>query len=83
MSLPAIAADRVDPEPFVDVKVAARFLGVKASWLYDQVRVNKVPSYKLGALRRFRLSELEGWALAAGRANGDQAADGPPDGAAR
>ncbi len=50
------------PEPFVDVEAGARFLGVKTSWLYDQVRLKKVPSYKLGALRRFRLSELEHWA---------------------
>ncbi len=52
----------MEPEPFVDVEVAARFLGVKTSWLYDQVRLNKVPSYKLGALRRFRISELAVWA---------------------
>ncbi len=50
------------PEQFVDVKGAARFLSTKTSWIYDQVRLNKIPSYKLGALRRFRLSELEAWA---------------------
>lgn len=50
------------PEPFVDVQIAARFLGVKPSWLYDQIRAKtSLPSYKLGALRRFRLSELARW----------------------
>jgi excisionase family DNA binding protein len=50
-----------DPEPFVDVKIVAQFLGVKVSWVYDQVRLGRIPSYKFGALRRFRLSELERW----------------------
>lgn len=51
-------------EPFVAIEEAARFLGVKVSWLYEQVRhpASKVPSYKVGAFRRFKLSELDSWA---------------------
>ncbi len=49
-------------EPFVDIRTAAQFLGVKRSWLYEQVRLGKVPSFKFGIFRRFRLSELERWA---------------------
>jgi excisionase family DNA binding protein len=41
---------------------AASFLNVKKSWLYEQVRLNRVPSYKVGAFRRFKLTELDEWA---------------------
>jgi excisionase family DNA binding protein len=47
----------MSPEPFVDVDRAAEFLGVKRSWLYEQVRLGKVPLYKVGTSRRFKLSE--------------------------
>ncbi len=56
-------------EPFVRIQEAAAFLGVKVSWLYEQVRLNKVPSYKVGAFRRFKLTELDAWA----RGNGNHA----------
>jgi excisionase family DNA binding protein len=49
-------------EPFVGVDEAARHLAVKVSWLYEAVRLNKVPSYKIGPFRRFKLSELDAWA---------------------
>jgi excisionase family DNA binding protein len=48
-------------EPFVDIKTAADFLGVKVSFLYDLASRGKVPSAKVGKYRRFRLSELEAW----------------------
>ena len=51
-------------EPFVNIAEAAEFLSVKVSWVYEQVRLNKLPSYKVGAFRRFRLSELDAWARA-------------------
>jgi excisionase family DNA binding protein len=51
-------------EPFVGIEEAARFLGVKRSWMYEQCRLNKLPSHKVGPFRRFRLSELEAWAQA-------------------
>ncbi len=49
-------------EAFVNIRQAAEFLGVKISWLYEQVRLGKIPSYKIGAFRRFKLSELDAWA---------------------
>jgi len=49
-------------EPFVAIEAAARFLGVKTSWLYEQCRLGRVPSYKVGMFRRFLLSELDTWA---------------------
>jgi excisionase family DNA binding protein len=51
--------------------LAAGFLCVKVSWLYEQVRLGRVPSYRVGKFRRFRVSELEAW-LKENR-------DGPPD----
>ncbi len=54
-------------EPFVAIREAAAHLGVKGSWLYEMVRLNKVPSYKIGPFRRFRLSELQSWASGNGR----------------
>lgn len=50
------------PEPFVGIEEAARHLSVKVSWLYEQVRLNKLPSFKVGSFRRFKLSELDCWA---------------------
>ena len=48
-------------ERFVAIQEAAEFLGVKVSWVYEQVRLNRMPSHKIGHFRRFRLSELEAW----------------------
>jgi excisionase family DNA binding protein len=48
-------------EPFVDILAAATYLNVKISWVYEQVRLDRMPSYKVGHRRRFRLSELEAW----------------------
>jgi excisionase family DNA binding protein len=51
-------------EVFVGAKEVAVFLGVKVSWVYEMVRLGKLPSDKTGPLRRFRLSEVEAWAKA-------------------
>ncbi len=59
--------DPMAPEGLVDIQQAARFLHVKVSWLYEQVRLDRVPSYKLGGFRRFRLSELEAWVRGNGK----------------
>jgi len=48
-------------EPFVDLEAASAFLGVKDTWMYEAVRLGRVPSYKVGKFRRFRISELEAW----------------------
>ncbi len=57
-------SDGMEIEPFVDIQEAARFLNVRVSWLYEQVRLGKVPSYKVGAFRRFKISDLDTWAHA-------------------
>ena len=49
------------PEKLRAIEEAADFLGVKVSWLYEQVRLDKIPSYRVGRFRRFRISELEAW----------------------
>lgn len=59
-------------EPFVGIEEAAKFLAVKKSWLYEQVRFDRAPSYKIGAFRRFRLTELEAWARRQGNGNGSE-----------
>lgn len=48
-------------EPLIGIEAAARFLDVKVSWLYEQVRLGRVPSYRVGKFRRFRMGELESW----------------------
>jgi excisionase family DNA binding protein len=48
-------------EPFVDILAVAAYLSVKISWVYEQVRLDRMPSSKVGHRRRFRLSELEAW----------------------
>ena len=58
-------------EGLIGIKEAARYLDVKVSWLYEQVRVGRVPSYRVGKFRRFRVSELEVWLL--GRRDGPDA----------
>ena len=44
-------------EPFVDIQGAAAYLSVKISWVYEHVRLDRMPSSKVGHRRRFRLSE--------------------------
>jgi hypothetical protein len=51
-------------EGLVSVQVLEKRYGPQASWWYSQAEVGKVPSYKLGKYRRFRLSEIEGWLAA-------------------
>ena len=47
-------------EPFVKVKVIARFLGVNPATVYRWAIKGKIPSHELGPrTRRFRLSEVE------------------------
>ncbi|MBN2645041.1 MAG: helix-turn-helix domain-containing protein [Desulfuromonadaceae bacterium] len=48
-------------ESFVSVKIAAEFLGIPENTCYKLALSRKVPSYKAGKLRRFRLSELAEW----------------------
>jgi excisionase family DNA binding protein len=51
-----------DFERPVDVKAAARFLGVSASLVYSYVERKQIPHFRMmGRAIRFRLSELEVW----------------------
>lgn len=46
-------------EPLVTADEAATFLGVKVGTVYLWAETQRIPSYKVGSLRRFRLSDLE------------------------
>jgi hypothetical protein len=46
------------PEEFVGVADLERQFGVPASWWYAQAEAEKIPSYKIGKYRRFRVSEI-------------------------
>ena len=51
-----------DFERPVDVKAAARFLGVSPSLVYSYVERKQIPHFRMmGRAIRFRLSELEVW----------------------
>ena len=43
------------------VDEAARFLRVKASWIYERTRTNEIPHIKLGKYLRFEEEELQAW----------------------
>ena len=45
----------------VDVKTAARFLGVSTSLVYAWVERKQIPHYRMGRSIRFLLSELAEW----------------------
>ena len=48
-------------ESLVDVKKLEEVYGTPRSWWYTAAEDGKVPSYKLGKYRRFRISEVESW----------------------
>jgi len=57
-------ADRrtAELETPVDVKTAARFLGISASLVYAYVERKQIPHFRMmGRAIRFRLSELDAW----------------------
>ncbi len=62
---PPAGTHRSDPaglEALIDVKSAARFLGVSPSLVYAYVERKQMPHYRLmGRAVRFRLSELDRW----------------------
>lgn len=54
--------DSAQFEQPVDVKTAARFLGVSPSLVYAYVERKQIPHFRMmGRAIRFRLSELEAW----------------------
>jgi excisionase family DNA binding protein len=54
-----MSPERATPEPLVSVEEAAAFLGVSTRTGYLWAEHGRIPSYRVGALRRFRLSELD------------------------
>ncbi len=53
---------QIEFEAPVDVKTAARFLGVSPSLVYAWVERKQIPHYRMmGRSIRFKLSELAGW----------------------
>ena len=54
--------DAADFEEVVDVKTAARFLGVSPSLVYAYVERKQIPHFRMmGRTIRFSLAELEKW----------------------
>jgi excisionase family DNA binding protein len=49
-------------EPWIGVDELALALGVSTDWVYEKAAAGELPSYKFGGHRRFRISEVEGWA---------------------
>ena len=45
----------------IDVKTAARFLGVSVSLVYAWVERKRIPHYRMGRSIRFRIPELDEW----------------------
>jgi excisionase family DNA binding protein len=59
---PQIPRRRREFEAPVDVKTAARFLGVSSSLVYAYVERKQIPHFRImGRSIRFSLSELEKW----------------------
>ena len=56
------AQQQAEFEQVVDVKAAARFLGVSASLVYAYVERKQIPHFRMmGRAIRFSLAELEKW----------------------
>ncbi len=55
-------SQQIEFEAPVDVKTAARFLGVSPSLVYAWVQRKQIPHFRMmGRSIRFRVSELEEW----------------------
>ena len=46
---------------FVGVKDLKERFGPPESWWYAQAEAGRIPSYKVGKYRRFKLDEIERW----------------------
>lgn len=46
---------------FVTVDEAAEYLSMKKSWIYQNHKILKMPSYKLNQTLLFKLNELDKW----------------------
>ncbi len=57
-------------ERLLSVAEIAERLSLKPSWVYTEAEAGRLPSFKLGKYRRFRLSEILAW-LELQRPNGN------------
>jgi excisionase family DNA binding protein len=57
-------------EPWVSVEEVSEYLGVTKDTVYRWIEKRGLPAQKIGKLWKFKLSEVEGWARAGGRAKG-------------
>jgi excisionase family DNA binding protein len=48
-------------ETFLTAHQLAEKLQVSPDWIYDQAASGGMPSYRIGTIRRFRVSEIEDW----------------------
>jgi len=48
-------------EALVDVQQLERLYGNPRSWWYQAAESGRVPSYRIGKYRKFRVSEIEAW----------------------
>lgn len=59
MSADHSTADSI--ENFLTAHQLAEKLQVSADWIYEQASCGGMPSYRIGTIRRFRVSEIEDW----------------------
>ena len=50
-----------EAERLLSVVEAAELLNVPPSWIYSASEAGRLPGYKVGKYRRFKLSELAAW----------------------
>jgi len=46
---------------YINTDEAASYLAIKKSWLYQNHKVAKIPSYRVGRKLVFRVEELDSW----------------------
>ena len=61
-------------EPMVGVRDLEKLYGNPRSWWYQAAESGRIPSYRIGKYRKFRVSEIEAW-LAAQRQGATAVAD--------
>ncbi len=64
-----MATDRNDD--FLDIPELARWLNITERHVRRLVAESRIPNHKMGALVRFRRSEIEDWLDGNGRGQGD------------
>jgi len=60
------------PEPWVSVEEIASHLGVAKDSVYRWIETKGLPAHRMGRLWKFRISEVDDWVLAGGRAEEEE-----------